>query len=117
MARADPVTVLLSPAIGGSMQSQMEAELASMNLKSPGLKSNLLSSPFACTFNTSATIRRSLAFDSSSSFLSLDAANTVGNPSDAAATLTQLPAELKAAHHAVHRISAPALASVVEHSN
>ncbi|KAH9172677.1 hypothetical protein EDB89DRAFT_1905988 [Lactarius sanguifluus] len=37
MARADPMTALLSPAVGGSMQSQMEAKLASMNLKSPGL--------------------------------------------------------------------------------
>src|SRR5882757_9698543 len=38
MARADPMTALLSPAIGGSMQSQMEAKLLSMGLKSPGLK-------------------------------------------------------------------------------
>ena len=87
MARADPMTALLSPAVGGSMQSQMEAKLASMNLKSPGLKSNMPSSPSTRSFNTSATNRQSLAFDSSSSFLSPDAANNVGNSSDAAATL------------------------------
>ncbi|KAH9171641.1 hypothetical protein EDB89DRAFT_1080088 [Lactarius sanguifluus] len=111
MARADPMTALLSPAVGGSMQSQMEAKLASMNLKSPGLKSTMPGSPSARTFNTSATNRQSLAFDSSSSFLSPDAANTVGNPSDAAATLAQQRAKLKAAGNAAHRISAPALAS------
>ncbi|KAH9013433.1 hypothetical protein EDB85DRAFT_2033317 [Lactarius pseudohatsudake] len=38
-----------------------------------------------------------------------DAANTVGN--DAAATLAQQRAKLKAASNAAHRISAPALAS------
>ncbi|KAH8984718.1 hypothetical protein EDB92DRAFT_2105845 [Lactarius akahatsu] len=111
MARADPMTALLSPAVGGSMQSQMEAKLASMNLKSPGLKSTMPGSPSARTFNTSATNRQSLAFDSSSSFLSPDTANTVGNPSDAAATLAQQRAKLKAAGNAAHRISAPALAS------
>ena len=47
MARADPMTVLLSPAVGGSMQSQMETELASMYLMSPRLKSNMPSSPSA----------------------------------------------------------------------
>ncbi|KAI0299622.1 hypothetical protein BC826DRAFT_995582 [Russula brevipes] len=83
MARADPMTALLSPAVGGSMQSQMEAKLASMSLKSPGLKS--------------------------SSFLSPDT-NGVNNSSDAAATLAQQRAKLKA-NNAVHRISAPALAS------
>jgi hypothetical protein len=103
------MTALLSPAVGGSMQSQMEAKLASMNLKSPGLKSNMPSSPSARTFNTSATNRQSLAFDSSSSFLSPDSA--VGNPSDAAATLAQQRAKLKAASNAAHRISAPALAT------
>ncbi|KAH9009282.1 hypothetical protein EDB84DRAFT_1659369 [Lactarius hengduanensis] len=58
----------------------MEAKLASMNLKSPGLKSTMP-----------------------------DAANTVGN--DAAATLAQQRAKLKAASNAAHRISALALAS------
>ncbi|KAH8994164.1 hypothetical protein EDB86DRAFT_2829980 [Lactarius hatsudake] len=111
MARADPMTALLSPAVRGSMQSQMEAKLASMNLKSPGLKSTMPGSPSARTFNTSATNRPSPAFDSSSSFLSPDTANTVGNPSDAAATLAQQRAKLKAAGNAAHRISAPALAS------
>ncbi|KAH9172679.1 hypothetical protein EDB89DRAFT_2220085 [Lactarius sanguifluus] len=92
MARADPMTALLSPAVGGSMQSQMEAKLASMNLKSPGLKSTMPGSSSARTFNTNA-------------------ANTVGNPSDAAATLAQQRAKLKAAGNAAHRISVPALAS------
>ena len=35
LARADPITALLSLAVGGIMQSQMEAKLVSMNLKSP----------------------------------------------------------------------------------
>ena len=34
--------------------SQMEARLASMNLKSPGVKSNMPSPPFVCTFHTNA---------------------------------------------------------------
>ena len=112
MARADPMTALLSPAIGGSMQSQMEAKLASMNLKSPGLKSNMPSSPSTRNFSgTSNPNRQSLAFDSTpSSFLSPDTSNTLGNPSDAAATLAQQRAKLKASN-AAHRISAPAFAS------
>ncbi|KAH9033488.1 hypothetical protein EDB85DRAFT_1951091, partial [Lactarius pseudohatsudake] len=90
MARADLMTTLLSPVVGGSLQSQMkEAKLASMDLKSPGLKSTMPSSPSASTFDTSATNRQSLAFDTSSSFLSPDTANTIDNPSDAAATLAQ----------------------------
>ncbi|KAH9000746.1 hypothetical protein EDB83DRAFT_2509695 [Lactarius deliciosus] len=88
------MTAFLSPAVRGSMQSQLEAELASMNLKSPGLNS-----PSTRTF------------DSSSSFLSPDAANTVGIPSNAAITLAQQRAKLKAAGNAAHRISAPVLAS------
>ena len=52
-----------SPGVGGSMQSQ-EAKLASMNLKSPRLKSNMPGSTSARTFNTSTTSRQSLAFDS-----------------------------------------------------
>ena len=111
MVRADPITALLSPSVEGSMQSQMEAKHASMNLKSPGLESNMPSSPSTRTFNTSATNRQSPAFDSSSSFLSPDSANYVGNPSDAAATLAQQRAKLKAASNAAHRISAPAPAS------
>ena len=111
MVRADPITALLSPSVEGSMQSQMEAKHASMNLKSPRLKSNMPSSPSTRTFNTSATNRQSPAFDSSSSFLSPDSANYVGNPSDAAATLAQQRAKLKAASNAAHRISAPAPAS------
>jgi hypothetical protein len=112
MARADPMTALLSPAIGGSMQSQMEAKLASMSLKSPGLKSNMPSSPSTRNFSgTNNPNRQSLAFDSApSSFLSPDTSNTLGNPSDAAATLAQQRAKLKASN-AAHRISAPAFAS------
>jgi hypothetical protein len=112
MARADPMTALLSPAIGGSMQNQMEAKLASMNLKSPGLKSNMPSSPSTRNFSgTTNPNRQSLAFDSTpSSFLSPDTSNALGNPSDAAATLAQQRAKLKASN-AAHRISAPAFAS------
>ena len=105
------MTALLSPAVGGSMQSQMEAKLASMNLKSPGLKSNMPSSPSSRNFsNTANPNRQSLAFDSApSSFLSPDTSNTLGN-SDAAATLAQQRAKLKASN-AAHRISAPAFPS------
>jgi hypothetical protein len=94
------------------MQSQMEAKLASMNLKSPGLKSTMPSSPSSRNFGSSANPnRQSLAFDSTSSFLSPDAANGVSNSTDAAATLAQQRAKLKASSNAAHRISAPALAS------
>jgi SAM domain (Sterile alpha motif) len=111
MARADPMTALLSPAVGGSMQSQMEAKLASMSLKSPGLKSTMPSSPSTRNFGSSANPnRQSLVFDSTSSFLSPDTANGVSSSADAAATLAQQRAKLKASN-AAHRISAPALAS------
>lgn len=101
MARSDPMTALLSPAVGGSMQSQMEAKLASMSLKSPGLKSNLPASPTARNFSGSAI--------GGSSFLSPESANNAG---DAAATLAQQRAKLKASN-AAHRISAPALSSTL----
>ncbi|KAK2465301.1 hypothetical protein APHAL10511_002655 [Amanita phalloides] len=104
MARSDPMTALLSPAMGGSMQNQMEAKLAS--IKSPGLKSGLPQSPTARNFSAN---RQSLALDNSSNYLSPDSA---ASPSgiDAAATLAQRRAELKASN-AAHRISAPVLAS------
>ena len=86
------MTALLSPAMGGSMQSQMEAKLASMNLKSPGLKSNLPSSPTARNFSGSAI--------GGSSFLSPESANNAG---DAAATLAQQRAKLKASDQAQAR--------------
>lgn len=101
MARSDPMTALLSPAMGGSMQNQMEAKLASMSLKSPGLKSNLPASPTARNFSGSAI--------GGSSFLSPESANNSG---DAAATLAQQRAKLKASN-AAHRISAPVLSSTL----
>lgn len=105
MARSDPMTALLSPAVGGSMQSQMEAKLAQMTLKSPSLKSPIPSSPrmFSGSQN-----RQSLALESSS-FLSPDSA-VLGSNHDAAATLAQQRAKLKASN-AAHRISAPILAT------
>jgi hypothetical protein len=105
VARADPMTALLSQAVGGSMQSQVEAKLVSMNLKSPVLKSSMPSSTSARTFNTSATNRQWLAFNSSSSFLSPGSANSDPNPSDAAVTLALQCAKLKAASNAAHRRS------------
>jgi hypothetical protein len=117
------MTALLSPAMGGpfsfpfhctssfklgavgSMQSQMEAKLAS--IKSPGLKSGLPSSPTMRNF--SAGNRQSLALDNSSNFLSPESAANPGGQ-DAAATLAQQRAKLKASN-AAHRISAPVLAS------
>lgn len=108
MARADPMTALLSPAAGGSMQSQMEAKLAQMGLKSPGLKNTIPSSPSARNFSGNIPgNRQSLAVEPSGSlFLSPDSAASPSN--DAAATLVQQRARLKA--NAQHRISAPALA-------
>src|ERR1700761_6032868 len=90
----------------GSMQNQMEAKLSSMGLKSPSLNS-----PNARNFSGGANQRQSLAVESpSSSFLSPDAANLISpggpsNSSDAANTLAQQRARLKA--NAAHRISAP----------
>ncbi|KAI0823153.1 hypothetical protein BC628DRAFT_1384910 [Trametes gibbosa] len=106
MARSDPMTALLSPAIGGSMQNQMEAKLAQMNLRSPGLKSNLPGSPTTRNF-------------SGTSFLSPDSANNVTSSggNDPATTLAQQRAKLKAASNAAHRISAPALSSAVGDRN
>ncbi|KAI0762008.1 hypothetical protein BD413DRAFT_221881 [Trametes elegans] len=105
MARSDPMTALLSPAVGGSMQSQMEAKLAQMSLKSPGFKSNLPGSPTTRNF-------------SGSSFLSPESANNVANAGghDPATTLAQQRAKLKASN-AAHRISAPALSSAVGDRN
>ena len=87
MAKADPMTDLLSLAVGGSMQSQMEAKLASMNIKSPRL---IPSSPSTHTLHTSTNRNyQSPAFNSTSSFLSPKTANTLGNLSDGAHTLAQ----------------------------
>ncbi|KAG8214678.1 hypothetical protein J3R82DRAFT_9756 [Butyriboletus roseoflavus] len=106
MARSDPMTALLSPAVGGSMQSQMEAKLVQMTIKSPSLKSPMPSSPRV--FSGSQN-RQSLALDSSSGFLSPDSA-VLGSNNDAAATLAHQRAKLKASN-AAHRISAPILAT------
>lgn len=113
MARADPMTALLSPAVGSSMQSQMEAKLASMNLKSPGLKSALPSSPTARNFSAN---RPSLNLETGiNGFLSPDAAANIPTTGghDPAATLAQQRAKLKASN-AAHRISAPALGTSVD---
>ncbi|KAK7023055.1 hypothetical protein R3P38DRAFT_2957298 [Favolaschia claudopus] len=108
MARSDPMTALLSPAVGGSMQAQMEAKLAS--LKSPGLKSGLPASPTTRNFNQAANNRQSLVEPPTpSSFLSPESA-VIGQPGDAASTLAQQRAKLKAAN-AAHRISAPIMPS------
>lgn len=106
MARSDPMTALLSPAVGGSMQSQMEAKLAS--LKSPGLKSGLPQSPTARNFNqsTPANNRQSL-IETPNNYLSPESAVL---SQDAASTLAQQRAKLKAAN-ASHRISAPIMPS------
>ena len=92
------------------MQNQMEAKLAQLSLKSPGLKSNMPSSPSARNFSAPLN-RQSLALDTGNNFLSPDAA-AMGSPSghDAATTLAQQRAKLKASN-AAHRISAPVLAT------
>ncbi|KAJ3481873.1 hypothetical protein NLI96_g7367 [Meripilus lineatus] len=112
MARADPMTALLSPAVGSSMERQMEAKLASMNLKSPGLKSALPASPTTRNFSGS---RMSMGVESLNNYLSPDSANNLSSnsSSDPAATLAQQRAKLKASNAAQHRISAPALASTI----
>lgn len=88
------------------MQSQMEAKLASMNLKSPGLKSTLPASPTARNFSNGMN-----------NFLSPDSATIAAGSNDPAATLAQQRAKLKAANNAAHRISAPALSSAVGDRN
>ncbi|KAF7326271.1 SAM domain-containing protein [Mycena kentingensis (nom. inval.)] len=100
MARSDPMTALLSPAVGGSMQQQMEAKLAS--LKSPGLKSTFPASPTARNFNQPGN-RQSLI---ETNYLSPDSASLGQNP-EAAAALAQRRAELKANAAHPHRMSAP----------
>lgn len=82
----------------------MEAKLASMNLKSPGLKSNMPASPTARNFSGGMN-----------NFLSPDSAAIAGN-NDPAATLAQQRARLKASN-AAHRISAPALGSAIGDRN
>ena len=81
------------------MQSQMEAKLASMNLKSPGFAA----SPTTRNFNLGPS-----RTSSGDNFLSPDSA-TLQNHTDAANTLAQQRAKLKASNVA-HRISAPILA-------
>ena len=81
------------------MQSQMEAKLASMNLKSPGFAA----SPTTRNFNIGPS-----RTSSGDNFLSPDSA-LQGNI-DAANTLAQQRAKLKASN-AAHRISAPILAT------
>jgi len=90
------------------MQSQMEAKLASMNLKSPGLKSGLPASPTTRNF---AGNRASLGPEAMNGFLSPESANNLP-PGDPAMTLAQQRAKLKASNPA-HRISAPVLSTTI----
>lgn len=93
------------------MQSQMEAKLAQMSLKSPALKSGVASSSPRNFSNPQN--RQSLALDTTTAnnFLSPDSAAVASpNTHDAAATLAQQRAKLKA-NNAAHRISAPVLSS------
>jgi hypothetical protein len=84
------------------MQSQMEAKLASMNLKSPGFAA----SPTSRNFNIGPS-----RTSSGDNFLSPDSAAFQGQGSrDPANTLAQQRAKLKASN-AAHRISAPILAT------
>ena len=103
------MTAQKSPAVGGSMQSRMGAELASMTLKSLGLKSNV-PSPRRPVLSTLAP-RTAGRSHSTRALLIPDSAKSVGIPNDAAATFAQQRAKLKAASNAAHRIFAPTLAS------
>ena len=82
----------------------MEAKLASMNLKSPGLKSTLPASPTARNFSGSMN-----------NFLSPDSASIASGNNDPAATLAQQRAKLKASNP--NRASLPALSSAVGDRN
>lgn len=116
MARSDPMTALLSPGMGGSMQAQMEAKLLSMGLKSPALKTpaspsarNFSTGPAANANSSGANANNSNSNSGSgNNFLTPDAALASPSP-DAAATLAQQRARLKAsnADAASRRISAP----------
>lgn len=113
MARSDPMTALLSPSVGGSMQAQMEAKLTSMGLKSPGVNS-----PSGRNFSPNQ--RQSLVVENpSNNFLSPDSAlvspGGPSNGSDAAATLAHQRARLKA--NAAHRISAPGTLTAAVEAN
>jgi hypothetical protein len=99
MSKSDPMTALLSPAVGGSMQNQMEAKLASLSLKSPGFAP----SPTARNFSMGPA-----RASSGDNFLSPDTAHLA--PGEASGTLAQQRAKLRDSN-AAHRISAPALAS------
>jgi hypothetical protein len=84
------------------MQSQMEAKIASMSLKSPGFSA----SPTTRNFNLGPS-----RTSSGDNFLSPDSATLQGQANaDAAHTLAQQRAKLKASN-AAHRISAPILAT------
>ncbi|KAF8258630.1 hypothetical protein EI94DRAFT_1707823 [Lactarius quietus] len=83
LASADPTTVTLYPAIGGSMRNCLYGPQVART------QVHVAEFPVRLHLNTSAPYRQSLDFDLSSSFLSLDATNDVGNPRDAAATLAQ----------------------------
>jgi hypothetical protein len=88
------------------MQSQMEAKLA--GLKSPGLKSGLPASPTARNFNQTTPVNnRQSLIETPNNYLSPESA-VMGQ--DAATTLAQQRAKLKAAN-AAHRISAPIMPS------
>lgn len=98
------------------MQSQMEAKLAQMNLKSPSLKSGLPASPTARNFSGGS--RPNIGLDTNpNGFLSPDAASLPSaGGNDPAATLAQQRARLEArkANNAAHRISAPALSASLD---
>ncbi|KAH9010990.1 hypothetical protein EDB85DRAFT_2160463 [Lactarius pseudohatsudake] len=93
IATDHPMTALLSPAVGVAWTQ--------IYLPVPLLPAPLTPAP---TGPLVACLRLLFLFP-------IYTANTVDNPSDAAATLAQQRAKLKAAGNAAHRISAPALAS------
>ncbi|TCD65812.1 hypothetical protein EIP91_002162, partial [Steccherinum ochraceum] len=103
MARADPMTALLSPALGepnGGQVSEHELEIPWTQVQLTRLAH--CSQLFWLSFEQN-------------NYLSPDSANNLASPSsnDPAVTLAQQRAKLKASN-AAHRISAPALASQVD---
>lgn len=106
IARADFMTALLSPAIRVFMEIQIEAKLASMNVKSNVLAS-LPTVSLTPTPRTASLSPLTRALPSSLRIPPIPSTSS----SDAAEILAQQCAKLKASREAAHRISAPALAS------
>lgn len=105
MARSDPMTALLSPAMGGGMQAQMEAKLANLNLRSPNNRTSFGGVPPSATRESFGG-----ANDHPSSYLT--PASALANAGDG--PVAPVPRSVSGSsaasnNKASHRISAPGL--------